>query len=87
MTKKKGIITLLIMLAVLLGGIYASIYGIDNSGAGSASKIKQGLDLAGGVSITYQVVGEEEKGYIALTMFHCYNNEQMFEIVCGARNF
>ncbi len=60
MTKKKGIITLLIMLAVLLGGIYASIYGIDSSGAGSASKIKQGLDLAGGVSITYQVVGEEE---------------------------
>lgn len=60
MTKKNGIITLLIMLAVLVGGIYASIYGIDNTGAGSASKIKQGLDLAGGVSITYQVVGEEE---------------------------
>ena len=60
MTKKKGVITLLIMLAVLLGGIYASIYGIDSSGAGSAAMIKQGLDLAGGVSITYQVVGDGE---------------------------
>ena len=46
MTKKKGVITLLIMLAVLLGGIYASIYGIDSSGAGSAAMIKQSLDLA-----------------------------------------
>ena len=28
--------------------------------AGAASQIKQGLDLAGGVSITYQVVGDED---------------------------
>ena len=60
MSKKNGIITLLVMLAVLVGGIYASIYGIDAEGSGSAAKIKQGLDLAGGVSITYQAVGEEE---------------------------
>ena len=55
MSKKNGIITLLVMLAVLVGGIYASIYGIDSNGSGSAANIKQGLDLAGGVSITYQV--------------------------------
>ena len=60
MSKRNGIITLLVMLAVLAGGIYASIYGIDASGSGSAANIKQGLDLAGGVSITYQAVGEEE---------------------------
>ena len=60
MSKKKGIITLVIMLAVLAGGIYASIFGLDSAGSGSAGAIKQGLDLAGGVSITYQVVGEEE---------------------------
>ena len=60
MSKKNGIITLLVMLAVLVGGIYASIYGIDSNGSGSAANIKQGLDLAGGVSITYQAVGAEE---------------------------
>lgn len=59
MKKKNGIITLVIMLAVLAGGIYTSIFGLDSAGSGSAANIKQGLDLAGGVSITYQVVGEE----------------------------
>ena len=34
--------------------------GIGTEKAGAASGIKLGLDLAGGVSITYQVVGEEE---------------------------
>ena len=60
MSKKNGIITLLVMLAVLLGGIYASVFGIDSNGSGSAANVKQGLDLAGGVSITYQVAGTEE---------------------------
>ena len=60
MSKKKGIITLVIVFALLAGGIYASIFGLDSTGAGSAAAIKQGLDLAGGVSITYQVVGDEE---------------------------
>ena len=60
MSKKKGIVTLVIMLALLAGGIYASIFGLDAQGSGSAGSIKQGLDLAGGVSITYQVVGDEE---------------------------
>ena len=32
---------------------------MDAAGTGSASDIKLGLDLAGGVSITYQVVGDE----------------------------
>ena len=36
-----------------------SIWGIGTEKAGSAAGIKQGLDLAGGVSITYQVVGDE----------------------------
>ncbi len=60
MTKKKGIISLLILLALFAGGIYTAIFGLDANKTGSASQIKQGLDLAGGVSITYQVVGEEE---------------------------
>lgn len=60
MTKKKGIISLLILLALFAGGIYTTIFGLDANKAGSASQIKQGLDLAGGVSITYQVVGDED---------------------------
>jgi len=34
--------------------------GVDAEGTASASDISLGLDLAGGVSITYQVVGDEE---------------------------
>lgn len=39
---------------------YIAVVGVGENRAGSASSIKQGLDLAGGVSITYQVAGEEE---------------------------
>ncbi len=60
MSKRNGVITLLVMLALLAGGIYVSIFGMDAKGSGSAANIKQGLDLAGGVSITYQAVGETE---------------------------
>lgn len=60
MSKKKGIISLLAIVAIIVAGIYVSVFGLDAAGAGSAAAIKQGLDLAGGVSITYQVVGDEE---------------------------
>ena len=36
-----------------------SVFGVGENKSGSASSVKQGLDLAGGVSITYQVVGDE----------------------------
>lgn len=60
MTKSKAIIILIVMLLALAGVTYVDFAGVDASGKGSASDIKLGLDLAGGVSITYQVVGEEE---------------------------
>lgn len=60
MKKSKGIITLVITLLAILGLGYVAIWGIGSEKAGAASQIKQGLDLAGGVSITYQVVGDEE---------------------------
>lgn len=60
MKKKNGIITLLVLFVLLFGGIYTALFGLDADKTGSAYNIKQGLDLAGGVSITYQVVGEEE---------------------------
>ena len=55
MDKKKGYLSLL----GLVGG-YVCFFGLDENGSGSAKAIKQGLDLAGGVSITYEVVGEDE---------------------------
>ncbi len=60
MSKKKGIISLVILLALLAGGVYTAIFGLDANKTGAASEIKQGLDLAGGVSITYQVAGDEK---------------------------
>ena len=59
MKKNKGILTLVITLLVMIGLGYTAIWGIGTEGAGAASGIKQGLDLAGGVSITYQAVGDE----------------------------
>lgn len=60
MKKSKGIISLIVTLLAILGLGYIAIWGIGTEKAGSASDIKLGLDLAGGVSITYQVVGDEE---------------------------
>lgn len=60
MKKNKAIVILLCILLLLAGVTYVDIFGIDGEGTGSASDISLGLDLAGGVSITYQVVGNEE---------------------------
>ena len=60
MTKKRGIISLLVMVVLMAVGTYTALFGLDADRTGSIYNIKQGLDLAGGVSITYQVVGEEE---------------------------
>ena len=60
MKKNRAVIILLCILVLLAGVAYVDIFGVNAMGDGSASDIKLGLDLAGGVSITYQVVGEEE---------------------------
>ena len=60
MKKSKAIVVLLCTILLLAGITYIDLFGVDLQGKGSASDIKLGLDLAGGVSITYQVVGEEE---------------------------
>lgn len=60
MKKSKAIIILLV-LVLLLGGLgYTAAVGFGSEHSGSASDIKLGLDLAGGVSITYKVVGDEK---------------------------
>lgn len=60
MKKNKAIIVLLVMVLLLGGFGYTAAVGIGSEGSGSAASIDLGLDLAGGVSITYQVVGEDE---------------------------
>lgn len=58
MKKGKGIAILCIVLACILGlGYYASII-LSPTGRGENQNIILGLDLAGGVSITYQIVDE-----------------------------
>lgn len=51
---KKKIIYSVIILALLFGMSYVAVFGMKD-GYGSISEIKQGLDLAGGVSITYEI--------------------------------
>lgn len=55
MNKKKGILSLVVtaVLIVLLG--FTTIQGFGPTQTGAAKNITLGLDLAGGVSITYQV--------------------------------
>lgn len=60
MKKNKGILTLVLTFVIMAALGYVAVFGIGTEKAGAASEIKQGLDLAGGVSITYQVVGDEK---------------------------
>ncbi len=58
--KKSRAVIKLIVYALILGLLgYTAVFGVGADRSGSASSIKLGLDLAGGVSITYQVVGDE----------------------------
>lgn len=58
MKKSRAIAILLAFFLVLAGVTYVDLKGIDGEGTASASDITLGLDLAGGVSITYQVEGD-----------------------------
>lgn len=65
MKKSRAFLTLIIVLIVALGIGYIDIWGIN--GSGNAKDITLGLDLAGGVSITYQVVGDETPDSTAMS--------------------
>ena len=54
----KSILGLLIVILVIAACGFVAFKGVDESGQGSVKNIKLGLDLAGGVSITYEA--EEE---------------------------
>ncbi len=59
-SKGKALAGLVILVALMASLLYLAVFGVDSWGTGSASDIKLGLDLAGGVSITYQAVGDED---------------------------
>lgn len=58
-SKVKSAIVLVIFIALLALFGYTAVYGWGETKSGSGEDIKLGLDLEGGVSITYQVVGEK----------------------------
>lgn len=56
--KKNGIIRIVIAAAVTALMVLVAVLGMGPDGSGSVGDIKLGLDLEGGVSITYQTVEE-----------------------------
>ena len=58
MKKSRSIISLIVILAVMILFGFTTIFGLNEKGMGSARNINLGLDLEGGVSITYQVKGD-----------------------------
>ncbi len=59
MNKTAKIISFFAIILVTVAMGYVAIVGVGANKTGSIYDIKQGLDLAGGVSITYEVVGDE----------------------------
>ena len=57
--KKKGLLHIIVILAVIALCSFTTLVGFTKAHKGSARNIKLGLDLAGGVSITYDVVGDK----------------------------
>lgn len=58
MKKSVAWVSLILVLAVMFGFAYIMQNGVDEAGSGAVKNTKLGLDLAGGVSITYEAVGD-----------------------------
>nr|WP_294494032.1 protein translocase subunit SecD [uncultured Mediterraneibacter sp.] len=58
MKKSRGIISLILIAAVIAFLGVTTIHGLNSSGMGAARNINLGLDLEGGVSITYEAAGD-----------------------------
>lgn len=59
MSKAGKIISFFVIILITVAMGFIAVVGVGENKAGSIFAIKQGLDLAGGVSITYEVVGDE----------------------------
>lgn len=58
MKKSRGILSLILIAAVIAFLGVTTAHGLNSKGMGAAKNINLGLDLEGGVSITYEAVGE-----------------------------
>lgn len=77
--KKKGMLQLLLTVLVIAGISVIAYIGIGTSKYGSISNVKLGLDLAGGVSITYQSVKENPTSEeIADTVYRMQQRAQVY---------
>lgn len=57
MKKSRGILSLILVAALIVFLGYTAFMGLGKNKTGAAENINLGLDLEGGVSITYQVKG------------------------------
>ncbi|MCR5102094.1 MAG: protein translocase subunit SecD, partial [Butyrivibrio sp.] len=60
MKKGKAIVSLILCLLIIGALGYTAYFGLGSDNSGSLKTIDLGLDLAGGVSITYEAVGDED---------------------------
>ena len=58
MNKRSGMIRLIVVLVCIAFIVYTAAFGLGKEGSGSLNDISLGLDLRGGVSITYEAVGD-----------------------------
>ena len=54
-TKRKAVINLIIFFLLLAGGIYMAIAGVGQNESGKTANVPLGLDLQGGLSVTYEM--------------------------------
>lgn len=58
-TKRKAVISLIIFFLLLAGGIYMAIAGVGKNESGKTANVPLGLDLQGGLSVTYEIQDEK----------------------------
>lgn len=59
MNKKKSLICFILSIILIVGMCFVAVFGVGAEGKGKAANIIQGLDLKGGVSITFEVKEKE----------------------------
>ena len=58
-TKRKAVINLIIFFLLLAGGIYMAIAGVGQNESDKTANVPLGLDLQGGLSVTYEIQDEK----------------------------
>ena len=59
MNNKKSLICFILSIILIAGMCFVAVFGVGAEGKGKAANIIQGLDLKGGVSITFEVKEKE----------------------------